>query len=130
MKVSGSVDSGDARSAAAVKPHGLAVEIDGLIVHSRPNLNLIAVAGIRKNYFLYGRVDTIVNHPELFAKWAGIGLAQVFVGMEDFSDKRLTAMQKGITTAQQAEAAVLALCTEQADASPATDSIPTIAARK
>jgi len=65
---------------------------------------LIAAAGIRKRYFLYGRVDTIVNHPELFAKWANIGLAQVFVGMEDFSDQRLSAMNKGISTAQQAEA--------------------------
>lgn len=66
--------------------------------------DLIAAAGIRKNYFLYGRVDTIVNHPELFAKWAAIGLCQVFVGMEDFSDRRLAAMKKGTTTAQQAEA--------------------------
>jgi radical SAM superfamily enzyme YgiQ (UPF0313 family) len=49
-------------------------------------------------------VDTIVNHPELFAKWAKIGLSQVFVGMEDFSDKRLKAMNKGITTKQQEEA--------------------------
>jgi radical SAM superfamily enzyme YgiQ (UPF0313 family) len=66
--------------------------------------DLIAAAGIRKNYFLYGRVDTIVNHPELFAKWAKIGLSQVFVGMEDFSDARLSAMRKGTTAAQQAEA--------------------------
>ncbi|EKD38116.1 MAG: hypothetical protein ACD_75C00858G0006 [uncultured bacterium] len=66
--------------------------------------DLIAAAGIQKKYFLYGRVDTIVNHPELFAKWAKIGLSQVFVGMEDFSDMRLKAMKKGITTAQQAEA--------------------------
>ena len=66
--------------------------------------DLIREAGIRKRYFLYGRVDTIVNHPELFAKWARIGLAQVFVGMEDFSDKRLTAMKKGVTTAQQERA--------------------------
>ncbi|GAM08972.1 putative methyltransferase [Geobacter sp. OR-1] len=66
--------------------------------------DLIAAAGIRKNYFLYGRVDTIVNHPELFAKWAKIGLAQVFVGMEDFSDKRLSAMNKGVTVAQQEQA--------------------------
>ena len=66
--------------------------------------DLIAAAGIRKNYFLYGRVDTIVNHPELFAKWARIGLAQVFVGMEDFSDERLAAMKKGTTADQQAEA--------------------------
>jgi hopanoid C-3 methylase len=66
--------------------------------------DLIAVAGIHKKYFLYGRVDTIVNHPELFAKWAKIGLSQVFVGMEDFSDERLKAMNKGITTEQQAQA--------------------------
>jgi len=64
----------------------------------------IAAAGIHKKYFLYGRVDTIVKHSQLFAKWAKIGLSQVFVGMEDFSDKRLAAMNKGITTTQQAEA--------------------------
>jgi radical SAM superfamily enzyme YgiQ (UPF0313 family) len=66
--------------------------------------DLIQEAGIKKNYFLYGRVDTIINHPELFAKWARIGLAQVFVGMEDFSDARLLTMNKGITTAQQGRA--------------------------
>lgn len=66
--------------------------------------DLIRAAGIQKKYFLYGRVDTIVKHPELFAKWAEIGLAQVFVGMEDYSDRRLAAMNKGITSAQQAEA--------------------------
>jgi len=66
--------------------------------------DLIQEAGIKKKYFLYGRVDTIVRHPELFAKWAKIGLAQVFVGMEDFSDERLAAMNKGITSRQQREA--------------------------
>lgn len=66
--------------------------------------DLIREAGIKKNYFLYGRADTIVKHPELFAKWAEIGLAQVFVGMEDFSDERLAAMNKGITSAQQIQA--------------------------
>lgn len=65
---------------------------------------MIAAAGIRKSYFLYGRVDTIVNHPELFAQWASIGLKQVFVGMEDFSDARLAAMKKGTTAAQQRRA--------------------------
>lgn len=72
-------------------------------------MNLLAdrikAAGIHKNYFLYARVDTIVRHPELFRKWAGIGLAQVFVGMEDFSDVRLAAMKKGVTTDQQIQAA-------------------------
>ena len=65
----------------------------------------IKAAGVCKNYFLYARVDTIVRHPELFRKWAEIGLAQVFVGMEDFSDKRLAAMKKGVTTDQQIQAA-------------------------
>jgi len=67
--------------------------------------DLISSSGLRKRYFLYARVDTIVRHRELFAKWAAIGLSQVFVGMEDFSDERLAAMQKGVTTDQQAEAA-------------------------
>jgi radical SAM superfamily enzyme YgiQ (UPF0313 family) len=66
---------------------------------------LIEARGIRKTYFLYARVDTIVNHPDLFAKWARIGLKQVFVGMEDFSDRRLAAMNKGVTTTQQVQAA-------------------------
>ncbi|HSB14650.1 MAG TPA: radical SAM protein [Bryobacteraceae bacterium] len=66
--------------------------------------DLIAESGIRKRYFLYARVDTIVKHPELFGKWKRIGLSQVFVGMEDFSDARLVAMQKGISTEQQAMA--------------------------
>ncbi len=66
--------------------------------------DMIAAADIHKKYFLYARVDTIINHPKLFSKWAKIGLSQVFVGMEDFSDKRLKTMKKGITTTQQAEA--------------------------
>lgn len=69
--------------------------------------DLIAQAGIRKKYFTYGRVDTIVNHPELFEKWAKIGLAQVFVGMEDCSDARLSAMHKGTTVAQQEQAVAI-----------------------
>lgn len=66
---------------------------------------MIKKAGIKKSYFLYARVDTIANHPELFDKWAKIGLKQVFVGMEDFSERRLEAMNKGVNTSQQRQAA-------------------------
>ena len=66
--------------------------------------DLIRESGIRKKYCNYARVDTIVEHPEVFAKWAKIGLSQVLVGMEDYSDARLAAMNKGITSAQQIEA--------------------------
>lgn len=68
---------------------------------------LIAQANIRKKYFLYGRVDTIVNNPDLFEKWAKIGLVQVFVGMEDYSDTRLASMNKGTTIAQQKQAVAI-----------------------
>lgn len=67
--------------------------------------DLIQEAGIQKKYFLYGRVDTIVKHPELFAKWKKIGLTQVFVGFESFSDERLKALNKSITVEQQERAA-------------------------
>jgi len=66
--------------------------------------DLIAKNEIHKNYFLYARVDTIVRHPELFEKWRKIGLQQVFVGMESFSDAHLRSMNKGVTVAQQEEA--------------------------
>lgn len=65
---------------------------------------LISENGIQKNYFLYARADTIVRNPDLFAKWRDIGLRQVFVGMESFSDSHLQAMNKGITLAQQEQA--------------------------
>jgi radical SAM superfamily enzyme YgiQ (UPF0313 family) len=58
--------------------------------------DLIQQAGLRKKYFLYGRVDTIVKHPDLFAKWRDAGLAQVFVGLESFSDRRLNRMNRRI----------------------------------
>lgn len=68
---------------------------------------LIASAGIRKKYILYARADSITRHPELFARWAAIGLSRVIVGMEDCSDARLAAMNKRITNIQQQEAAVI-----------------------
>lgn len=67
----------------------------------------IAEAGLRKRYFLYARADTVVSHPELFIKWRKVGLTQVFVGMESFSDARLAGLHKQISVAQQQKAADL-----------------------
>lgn len=66
--------------------------------------DLIGENGIQKNYFLYARADTIVRNPDLFAKWRDVGLRQVFVGMESFSDSHLQAMNKGLTLEQQEQA--------------------------
>jgi radical SAM superfamily enzyme YgiQ (UPF0313 family) len=66
--------------------------------------DLIREAGIRKRYFLHARADTVVNHPGLFTKWRNIGLDQIFIGMESFSDEWLRNLKKGLTTSQQEEA--------------------------
>lgn len=68
-------------------------------------VNLILEAGINKQYYLYARVDTIVKHPDLFAKWKEAGLSEVFVGFESFTDERLNDLHKNITLKQQVEAA-------------------------
>ncbi|MHB8126259.1 MAG: B12-binding domain-containing radical SAM protein [Desulfitobacteriaceae bacterium] len=67
--------------------------------------DLIKESGIKKQYYLYARVDTIVKHPDLFAKWKDIGLVQAYVGFESFTEKDLNALKKNITIEQQYQAA-------------------------
>jgi radical SAM superfamily enzyme YgiQ (UPF0313 family) len=59
--------------------------------------DLILRAGIDKRFFLYGRSDTIANHPELLAKWKKAGLERVFVGLECIRDADLKLIRKGST---------------------------------
>lgn len=66
--------------------------------------DLIRKEDIHKKYITYARTDTIVRHPELFAKWRRLGLTTVLVGMESFSDGRLRGMNKTINLEQHAEA--------------------------
>lgn len=74
-------------------------------VHRMKQLgDMIHKARIQKKFFLYARADTIARHSELFRQWRDIGLSQVFVGMESFNDCRLEGLNKGITTALQAQA--------------------------
>ena len=65
---------------------------------------LIKEAGIKKKYFLYGRSDTIVKHPELIKMWKDIGLERVFVGLEFFRDEDLKYINKGSTVENNREA--------------------------
>jgi radical SAM superfamily enzyme YgiQ (UPF0313 family) len=65
---------------------------------------LIKAAGIKKRYFLYGRSDTIVKHPELITIWKEIGLERVFVGLEFFKDEDLKYINKGSTVEDNKEA--------------------------
>ncbi|NVM57375.1 MAG: cobalamin B12-binding domain-containing protein, partial [Desulfobacterales bacterium] len=65
---------------------------------------LIRDAGIRKQYFLYGRSDTIARNPELLEMWRDIGLERVFVGLEFFRDKDLNDIRKGSTLSDNEKA--------------------------
>ncbi|MEW6660451.1 MAG: radical SAM protein [Thermodesulfobacteriota bacterium] len=66
--------------------------------------DLIQRAGIKKRYFLYGRSDTIVKHPELLEQWRKIGLERVFVGLEFMRDADLKLIRKGATVANNVRA--------------------------
>jgi len=59
---------------------------------------LIKDAGIKKQYFLYGRSDTIVRNPKLLEMWRKIGLERVFVGFEFLKDEDLNYIRKSSTT--------------------------------
>lgn len=65
---------------------------------------LIRKAGIKKRYFLYGRSDTIVKHPDLIKIWKEIGLERVFVGLEFFRDEDLKYINKGSSIEDNKEA--------------------------
>ncbi len=65
---------------------------------------LIREAGIHKRYFLYGRSDTIAEHPDLLELWRDVGLERVFVGLEFFRDSDLEYINKGSTMSNNQQA--------------------------
>jgi radical SAM superfamily enzyme YgiQ (UPF0313 family) len=54
--------------------------------------------GIQKRYQLYGRVDTIVRHPNLVEKWRDVGMELLLLGLEACDDQALKEMRKRTTT--------------------------------
>lgn len=56
--------------------------------------DLILEAGIKKRYFAYTRTDCVVKNPEIFAKWAKIGLMMVMTGLEAVDDSRIKEVNK------------------------------------
>ncbi len=56
--------------------------------------DLIVEAGIKKRYFAYTRTDCVVKNPDIFAKWARIGLIMVMTGLEAVDDTRINEVNK------------------------------------
>jgi len=65
---------------------------------------LIHEAGIRKQYFLYGRSDTIARNPGLLERWRKVGLERVFIGLEFYRDEDLAYIRKNSTAAENEKA--------------------------
>jgi len=66
--------------------------------------DLIKVAGIKKQYFLYARSDTIIQHSDLIETWKEAGLKRVFIGLDFFRDDDLKKVRKGLTVTHHIEA--------------------------
>lgn len=66
--------------------------------------DLIAQEGIKKEYFMYARSDTVVRHPRLFEKWRDIGLVRVLIGLESHREKDLQRYNKKTTLEMNEEA--------------------------
>ena len=66
--------------------------------------DLIVEARIKKRYFAYTRTDCVVKNPDIFEKWARIGLVLVMTGLEAIDDTRINAVNKrtSVETNEQA----------------------------
>ncbi|NIP43032.1 MAG: radical SAM protein [candidate division Zixibacteria bacterium] len=68
--------------------------------HARKIAELIEQEGLKRQYYVLGRADNIVRHPEVIEKWAEIGLKKVFLGLESPGDDEIKALNKKATVAE------------------------------
>ena len=67
-------------------------------------LELIKERGIRKEFGMQARTDTIARHPDLLTAWREGGLETVLIGFEAATQDRLDAVAKGATVEQNERA--------------------------
>ncbi len=56
--------------------------------------DLIVERGIRKRFFMYSRVDTVVQNPDTFERWGKIGLELLMTGLEAVDNRALSSVNK------------------------------------
>ncbi|MCM8794180.1 MAG: B12-binding domain-containing radical SAM protein [Candidatus Omnitrophica bacterium] len=62
--------------------------------HAMKVAELLEQRGIKKHYGAYARTDTICKYPDLFRRWAKLGLIQLVVGFEAFKPEDLAYVNK------------------------------------
>lgn len=60
----------------------------------------IKAAGVKKRYFSYCRIDSLLRQRELMQEWRDIGLERLFLGIEGISAKELGEYNKRLQLAQ------------------------------
>jgi hopanoid C-3 methylase len=60
----------------------------------------LKAAGIRKRYFTYCRIDTLLRQPELMTAWREVGLERLFIGIEAVTPDELKDYNKKLEVAQ------------------------------
>ena len=74
------------------------------VPRARKITELIKARGIRKEFGMQARTDTISRHPDLLAAWRDAGLETVLIGFEAASQDKLDAVAKGATVEQNERA--------------------------
>ncbi|MCC7146444.1 MAG: hopanoid C-3 methylase HpnR [Phycisphaeraceae bacterium] len=78
---------------AFIKPdHGMAIA------------DAVEKRGIRKEYYLETRADVLLRNPEVFERWARLGLSYMFLGIEALDEEQLKIFRKRTTPNKNFEA--------------------------
>jgi radical SAM superfamily enzyme YgiQ (UPF0313 family) len=90
-----------------MKPHAISFVDDNFLANvprAWKILELIRARGLRKEFGMQARTDTIAKHPDLLAAWREGGLETVLIGFEGATQEKLDAVSKGATVAQNERA--------------------------
>ena len=60
----------------------------------------IKIAGLKKNFLLYARIDTLLERTDVIEQWLDCGLEKVILGVEAVTEKELQEYGKKITLSQ------------------------------
>ena len=88
---------------ASLREHFVFLVDDEAFINVRRMTDLaraLQAAGVRKEYFAYCRIDTLLRHREMLELWHEIGLRRLFIGIEATSDQELRDYNKRIAVAQ------------------------------
>jgi len=88
---------------ASVKEECIFLVDDEAFINGKRMMRLaeaLKAAGVRKRYFTYCRIDTLLRQPQLMAAWAEVGLERLFIGIEAVTADELKVYNKKLEVAQ------------------------------